>query len=64
VSAVFGSAIRSLPEDEFHELRSLLSPVPEVLSHIKNNADQEITDTVHAVSALVRKATQTTAVES
>ena len=58
VSAVFGSAIRSLPEDEFHELRSLLSPVPEVLSHIRNNADREIADTVEAVNALARKATK------
>ena len=61
VSAVFGSAIRSLPEDEFHELRSLLSPVPEVLSHIRNNADREIADTVEAIGALARKATKATA---
>ncbi|MBP47178.1 MAG: hypothetical protein CMH53_04500 [Myxococcales bacterium] len=55
VSAVFGSAIRSLPEDEFHELRSLLSPVPEVLSHIRNNAEREISDTVESIERLSRK---------
>ena len=55
ISAVFGSAIRSLPEDEFQELRSLLSPVPEVLSHIKNNADREIADTVESIERLSRK---------
>ena len=58
VSAVFGSAIRSLPDDEFHELRSLLSPVPEVMSHIRNNADREIADTIEAVSLMARKATE------
>jgi DNA primase len=55
VSAVFGSAIRSLPEDEFHELRSLLSPVPEVLSHIQRNADREIADTVESLERIRRK---------
>ena len=57
VSAVFGSAIRSLPDDEFHELRSLLSPVPEVLTHVKNNSEREIADTIQAVASMARKAT-------
>ena len=58
VSAVFGSAIRSLPDDEFHELRSLLSPVPEVMSHIRDNAEREMSDTIQAVAAMARKASQ------
>ncbi|MAH29373.1 MAG: hypothetical protein CL959_01660 [Euryarchaeota archaeon] len=55
ISAVFGSTIRSLPEDEFQELRSLLQPVPEVLAHIKSNPSTEIADTLQAI----RKATTT-----
>lgn len=51
VSAVFGSVIRSLADDEFHELRSLLSPVPEVMAHIRKNPDREIADTIQAVMA-------------
>ena len=57
VAAVFGSAIRSLPDDEFHELRSLLSPVPEVLDHIRTNPEREIADTIEAVRLMARKAT-------
>ena len=57
IAAVFGQAIRSLPQDEFQELRSLLSPVPEVLAHIKQAPQQEIADTL---DGLGRKATADT----
>lgn len=46
ISAAFGRVIRSLPENDFHELRSLLCPVPEILSFILSSPDQEIADTL------------------
>lgn len=56
VSAMFGRVIKSLDEDDFHELRSLLQPVPEVLRQIKADPAQEIADTLELLSA--RKATE------
>jgi len=55
VPAMFGRVIRAMDEDSFHELRSLISPVPEVLRFIKENPDQEVSDTLKILAA--RKAT-------
>ena len=57
VQAMFGRVIQSLDEDSFHELRSLLQPVPEVLRQIQADPAQEIADTLELIKP--RKATAT-----
>ena len=59
VSAMFGRVIRSMSEQSFHELRSLLQPVPEVLQQIKADPRQEVADTLTGLAS--RKATEATA---
>lgn len=54
IAPLFGKAIRSLAEDEFHELRSLLAPVPEVFQHIKTNPTSELEDTIAGLKAFPR----------
>ncbi len=54
IAPLFGQAIRALTEDEFHELRSLLAPVPEVFQHIKANPTRELEDTIAGLKAFPR----------
>jgi len=58
VGAMFGQMIRGLPENDFHQLRSILQPVPEVLEAITRNPERETTEALEGVARLqARKAT-------